>query len=179
METDPLKALLLDPMPRWQAEIVEALTLRSRRGETLIINSVQMGKTIPTLADVMRRSIRHEALERVLPGRPRDILTKILDRVEIDLETGCWNWTGPTSGENGRGSGYARMCVDGGTMAVHRVVYMLFNGPIPPRKQIDHTCRNRRCVCPAHLDMVTHRENQRRRDQCSQYALGDEGDQAS
>ena len=42
--------------------------------------------------------------------------------------------------------------------------WIVENGPIPPRKQIDHLCRNRRCVRPSHLEMVTHRKNQRRRD---------------
>lgn len=91
------------------------------------------------------------------------ILDKILQRVEVDEETGCWNWTGPTSG-GGRGGGYPRMCLDGQTVAVHRVIFTHFYGFIPGKKQIDHTCRNRLCVNPEHLEIVTHKENQRRRD---------------
>lgn len=75
----------------------------------------------------------------------------------------CWEWGGPNSGD-GRGGGYARMCLDGQTVAVHRVVFTLFFGFIPGRKQVDHICRNRNCVRPSHLEMVTHKENQRRRD---------------
>ena len=74
----------------------------------------------------------------------------------------CWEWQGGHSGY-GRGGGYGRMSVDGHTMAVHRVVYMLEHGPIPTKKQIDHKCRNRLCCNPDHLEMVTHKENQRRR----------------
>lgn len=92
------------------------------------------------------------------------ILRKIMRRIRVDRQTGCWLWTGPTSGE-GRGGGYARMCLDGQTVAVHRVVYTHYYGYVPGKKQIDHTCRNRRCCNPEHLKMVTHKENQRRRDE--------------
>jgi hypothetical protein len=93
--------------------------------------------------------------------RRERIWAKILGRV--DMVADCWIWTGPTSGETGRGRGYPRMNLDGGTMAVHIVAFVLENGPIPPRKQVDHVCRNRLCVRPAHLEMVTHLRNQRRK----------------
>lgn len=77
--------------------------------------------------------------------------------------TPCWCWQGSCSG-NGRGGGYPRMNLNGQTVAVHRVVYTHFNGFIPGKKQIDHKCRNRMCVNPDHLEMVTHKQNQKRRD---------------
>jgi hypothetical protein len=98
------------------------------------------------------------------PGRSREVYQKITSRIEINAETGCWNWTGPHSGYHGRGKLYPRMSLDGATVAVHRAMFILFNGPIPPKKQVDHKCRNRGCVNPEHLEMVTHKENQRRRD---------------
>lgn len=79
------------------------------------------------------------------------------------LQSHCWEWTGPNSG-SGRGGDYARMCLDGQTVAVHRVMFTNANGFIPGKKQIDHKCRNRRCVNPDHLEMVTHKQNQKRRD---------------
>ena len=91
------------------------------------------------------------------------IVRKILLRVVI-TESGCWVWTGPTSGTTGRGRGYPRMCLDGATIAVHKTMFVCEYGPVPPKKQIDHKCKNRLCVRPEHLEMVTHRENQRRRD---------------
>ena len=95
------------------------------------------------------------------------IRAKIAARcVEVDgpLPTPCRLWTGPTSGD-GRGGGYPRMNLDGGTVAVHIVAFVLEHGPIPPRKQIDHKCRNRLCCAEDHLEMVTHKVNMRRRDQ--------------
>ncbi|WP_311276143.1 HNH endonuclease signature motif containing protein [Methylobacterium sp. WCS2018Hpa-22] len=102
-----------------------------------------------------------------MSGRRERIREKILARVVErpgPLETPCKIWTGPTSGETGRGAGYPRMNLDGGTVAVHLTMWIVENGPIPPRKQIDHKCRNRLCVEEAHLEMVTHKENMRRRD---------------
>ncbi|WP_315786971.1 MULTISPECIES: HNH endonuclease signature motif containing protein [unclassified Bradyrhizobium] len=107
------------------------------------------------------------------PRRDR-IRDKVMSRVEIVqgtvLDTPCHIWTGPTSGSAGRGKDYPRMCLDGGTMAVHIVMYVLEHGPIPPRKQLDHRCRTRRCVNADHLEMVTHKENQRRRDEARRFA---------
>jgi hypothetical protein len=98
--------------------------------------------------------------------RRADIRARVLANVRIDEETGCWLWTGPTSGENGRGKGYPRMSLDGQTVAVHRVMFTIEHGYIPGKKQIDHKCRNRLCVNPNphHLEMVTHKRNQKRRD---------------
>lgn len=100
----------------------------------------------------------------------------IEDRLRPGQTTPCWIWHGPDSG-NGRGGGYPRMKLDGQTVAVHRVVYTHFHGYIPGRKQIDHTCRNRRCVSPLHLEMVTHRQNMKRRDRAGRKDAGKDGSQ--
>ena len=44
----------------------------------------------------------------------------------------------------------------------HRLAYELEIGPIPAGLEIDHLCRVRNCVNPAHLEPVTHAENIRR-----------------
>lgn len=105
-------------------------------------------------------------------SRRDDILVKVLGRVTLTpsaLPTPCWQWTGPNSGaaykgqKKGRGHSYPRMNLDGQTVAVHKVIWTHFNGFIPGRKQLDHLCRNRLCVNPEHLELVTHLVNQRRR----------------
>lgn len=75
----------------------------------------------------------------------------------------CHLWQGGDSG-TGRGGGYPRMSLDGQTVAVHIVSFVNKNGFVPGKKQIDHLCNNRMCVNKDHLEMVTHKENQRRRD---------------
>lgn len=75
----------------------------------------------------------------------------------------CLIWQGPTSG-NGRGGGYGRMCLDGHTVAVHIVSFTNEYGFIPGKKQVDHKCNQRLCWNPAHLQLVTHKKNQRLRN---------------
>lgn len=96
-------------------------------------------------------------------SRRQAIWDKVMKRVVVDVD-GCYIWQGPTSGTTGRGRGYARMALDGRTMAVHKVMWVIKNGPVPPKKQLDHICRKRLCVNPDHTEMVTHKQNQKRRD---------------
>jgi hypothetical protein len=80
----------------------------------------------------------------------------------------CLEWQAGDSGKpgrgqtKGRGHSYARMTLDGCTCAVHRVVWITLNGYLPAKKQLDHLCKNRKCVI--HCEPVTHKQNQRRRD---------------
>jgi len=93
-----------------------------------------------------------------------EVIQRIKDNVKISELTGCWEWQGANSGEgNGAGRGYGRMSIYGATAAVHRVMWSMVNGYLPAKKQIDHKCNNRICCNPAHLEMVTHKQNHRAR----------------
>lgn len=60
---------------------------------------------------------------------------------------------------NPRSDGYCKTTVDNRTVYAHRAVYERIVGAIPAGMQLDHTCRIRSCVNPAHLEPVTPREN--------------------
>jgi hypothetical protein len=113
-----------------------------------------------------------------MSSRRDRIRAKIMARVEIDPITGCYNWTGPTSGTEGRGADYPRMSLDGQTVAVHKAMWTNEHGFIPGKKELDHVCRNRRCVRPdddKHVQMVTRKRNAMRREEARRARLGHNG----
>jgi len=104
-----------------------------------------------------------------MEGRRDSILQRILAKTIRDdpnftyKGTHCWLWQGGTSG-TGRGEGYGRISINSFTSAVHRVMFVHYYGYIPAKKQVDHLCKNRLCCNPEHLELVSGKENYRRRD---------------
>jgi hypothetical protein len=87
------------------------------------------------------------------PARPTTHeLTLFFRRVAVD-RSGCWVWTGAL---NWKGYGSFK-----GTSA-HRFPYAWFVEPIAAGLTVDHLCRNRACVNPAHCEAVSDSENKRR-----------------
>lgn len=85
------------------------------------------------------------------PYRKRDPRERFWEKVEKTEK--CWLWTAyvmPT--------GYGRF----GRQLAHRFAYEHLVGPIPEGLDLDHLCRVRHCVNPAHLEPVTRAENLRR-----------------
>lgn len=67
---------------------------------------------------------------------------------------GCWLWTGYLDP-----GGYARVTIDDVRTVAHRVSWEYFVGPIPEGLTIDHRCRQRSCINPYHLEVVSLRDN--------------------
>lgn len=78
---------------------------------------------------------------------------RLRSRIEVQAD-GCWLWIRGI-GDNG----YGRLWVPPRLRLAHRHVYELLAGPILPGLTLDHLCRVRRCVNPAHLEPCTMGEN--------------------
>lgn len=139
------------------------------------------GRSSPNLsADVVQRRFREIRGKCPVSRRPRPLEERFWDKVDRRGPDACWPWIG---GGTIGGYGSIRIWRDGrwtNTQA-HRVAYELTHGPTPKEHDIDHICRNVRCVNPLHLQAVTHRENIHRASHATivregRCARGHEGD---
>lgn len=73
--------------------------------------------------------------------------------LKTDKTDGCWVWKASLR------DGYGVFAVDGQARPAHRVAYELLVGLVPEGLVLDHLCRNRACVNPAHLEPVTDKVN--------------------
>lgn len=79
--------------------------------------------------------------------------TRFWRHVDRRTNDECWQWLGALD------NGYGRFWIQGRTIMAHRFAYEASGTPIPGGLQLDHICRNRGCVNPAHLEPVTIRQN--------------------
>lgn len=70
------------------------------------------------------------------------------------LKNGCWKWNRSLNHK-----GYARCCVKGRTSLGHKLFYENKYGSVPAGMVLDHLCKNRQCVNPDHLEIVTNMIN--------------------
>jgi hypothetical protein len=105
-------------------------------------------RTRPTRGDVRGQPVRYVKAHNTYPPVPQYI---------VDPTSGCWVWQRTTDA-----SGYGQMRANRQTAYAHRVFWEREHGRIPGGLQLDHLCRNRRCVNPDHMELVTTRENTRR-----------------
>jgi len=87
---------------------------------------------------------------------------KFWDKVEFGHGPGaCWTWRAALDNH-----GYGRFNVgrEGGyrVLGAHGLAYRLLVGEVRDGLELDHLCRNRACVNPAHLEPVPHKTNMAR-----------------
>lgn len=77
---------------------------------------------------------------------------------KVDIkQDGCWLWLASCNKY-----GYGAFRKNGKYIGAHVFAYELFNGKIEGDLCIDHLCKNRKCVNPSHMELVTRGENTRR-----------------
>jgi hypothetical protein len=98
---------------------------------------------------------------------PERVAQRSIDNSDVD-ENGCWvsrysvtttgyaqiGWSLPEVERNGKSRN--RMVL------AHRAAWVSIHGQVPVGMTIDHTCKNRRCVNPDHLRLLSNAENARR-----------------
>ena len=92
----------------------------------------------------------------VVAGRTIEFIEARVAIEDRGHDTPCWVWQRCLTEK-----GYAKANVPGfgKNTRVHRASYEVYVGPIPEGLTIDHLCRVKSCVNPAHLEPVTALEN--------------------
>lgn len=78
---------------------------------------------------------------------------RLRSRVEVSAN-GCWIWQGVKTQQ-----GYGLTSWKSKQTTAHRAAWLAFHGPIDGKLDVDHICRQRACLNPDHLRLLTHREN--------------------
>ena len=123
------------------------------RGIINTTNSGSAAQTASRLASSVRTArMQTNPIPTLTPRQEENFWNK------VDVVPGCcWEWQGcrlPT--------GYGRVGIGNRGFYAHRVAFVLLTRQSIDGVEIDHLCRNRRCVNPDHLEPVTHQVNQLR-----------------
>lgn len=101
-----------------------------------------------------RQAARMPTADAVLRLMNEADVRRFWDRVDVGLPQACWLWPGAKDR-----CGYGSFSIQNRSHSTHRIAFVLTNGHISQEQVLDHLCRNRACINPAHLEPVTAREN--------------------
>lgn len=83
----------------------------------------------------------------------------IIDRTNVDHETGCWLWALTITKHGYAQGGTIALVAKYGTHRIHKISYQVFVGVVPSDLHVRHKCRNKHCCNPEHLELGTAVEN--------------------
>lgn len=86
--------------------------------------------------------------------RKLSVIDRFMDKVFIDLNSGCWLWTTYTTSK-----GYGAFYLKGKNRRAHRASWEIHNGNIPSGFSVLHKCDIPSCVNPKHLFLGTNQDN--------------------
>lgn len=92
--------------------------------------------------------------EPIISYLDRKLLRKIFDKIKVNPQSGCWEWTGAK-----QWGGYGIIVWEDRSRLAHRIIFQLLVSGIPSDLHCDHLCRVRHCVNPAHIEIVTNKVN--------------------
>lgn len=72
----------------------------------------------------------------------------------VVVPSGCWEWRGARNS-----AGYGTVNLQGKSHFLHRLMYTVYYGAIPPKMFVMHSCDNKKCCNPKHLSVGSHAEN--------------------
>lgn len=137
--------------------IPEGLVLDHMCGNPACVNPVHLEAV--SVRENNRRGPNTARSRRVPQWTPlrRPLTERFWEKVDRGSDEECWEWTAATNR-----SGYGTFAIGRRPRLAYRVAYEWAKGTVPKGLVLDHLCRNRACVNPAHLEAVSQRENVKR-----------------
>jgi len=112
------------------------------------------------------RGLKNGDYQPFVRGHHRRVTAEYKVSYIVDEITGCWNWAGNIHKVTGYGS-CRRVSRHGSRCPTpHHYYYEQHREAVPKGLELDHTCKNKSCVNPDHLEVVTTTVNMRRRTFC-------------
>ncbi len=77
-----------------------------------------------------------------------------MERYKVNSETGCYEWLGEILPNK-----YPQIKLNGKVHDVYRLIAALFVRPLKIGDRIIHSCDNKKCINPEHINVVPYEEN--------------------